>query len=77
MLFPFAIKMCIRDRIEGIKLKDNLRTIAPTNFGREITMPVSDILKDKQDKHYTIAKAALRSLSVKHIEYEDCLLYTS
>ena len=23
--------------IEGIKLKDNLRKIAPTNFGREIT----------------------------------------
>lgn len=57
--------------IEGIKLKDNLRKIAPTNFGREITMPVSDILKDEQDKHYTIAKAAFRSLSEKHIEYED------
>lgn len=57
--------------IEGIKLKDNLRKIAPTNFGREITMPVSDIQKDEQDKHYTIAKAAFRSLSEKHIEYED------
>lgn len=57
--------------IEGIKLKDNLRKIAPTNFGREITMPISDILKDEQDKHYTIAKAAFRSLSEKHIEYED------
>lgn len=57
--------------IEGIKLKDNLRKITPTNFGREITMPVSDILKDEQDKHYTIAKAAFRSLSEKHIEYED------
>lgn len=57
--------------IEGIKLKDNLRKIAPTNFGREIIMPVSDILKDEQDKHYTIAKAAFRSLSEKHIEYED------
>lgn len=57
--------------IEGIKLKDNLRKIIPTNFGREITMPVSDILKDEQDKHYTIAKAAFRSLSEKHIEYED------
>lgn len=34
-------------------------------------MPVSDILKDEQDKHYTIAKAAFRSLSEKHIEYED------
>ena len=29
------------------------------------------ILKDEQDKHYTIAKAAFRSLSEKHIEYED------
>ena len=57
--------------IEGIKLKDNLRKITPTNFGREITMPVSDILKDEQDKHYTLAKAAFRSLSEKHIEYED------
>lgn len=57
--------------IEGIFLNDNLRKITPTNFGREITMPVKDILKDEQDKHYTIAKAAFRSLSEKHIEYED------
>lgn len=57
--------------IEGIFLNDNLRKITPTNFGREITMPVKDILKDEHDKHYTIAKAAFRSLSEKHIEYED------
>lgn len=57
--------------IEGVKLKDSLRKITPTNFGREISMPVSDILKDEQDKHYTTAKAAFRSLSEKHIEYED------
>lgn len=57
--------------IEGLSLKDNLRKITPTNFGREITMPVQDILKDEQDKHYAIAKAAFRSLSEKHIEYED------
>lgn len=68
LIFIFELA---QKEIEGIKLKDNLRKIAPTNFGREITMPVSDILKDEQDKHYTIAKAAFRSLSEKHIEYED------
>ena len=57
--------------IEGRKLKDKRRKIEKKNFGREITMPVSDILKDEQDKHYTIAKAAFRSLSEKHKEYED------
>ena len=62
--------------IEGIKLKDNLRKMAPTNFGREITMPVSDILKDEQYKHYTIAKVAFRTPSEQHIEHENHELWS-
>lgn len=67
----YQLIVLAQKEIEGIKLKDNLRKITPTDFGREITMPVSDILKDEQDKNYAIAKAAFKSLSEKHIEYED------
>lgn len=67
----YRLIVLAQKEIEGIKLKDSLRKITPTNFGREITMPVSDILKDEQDKNYAIAKAAFKSLSEKHIEYED------
>lgn len=67
----YRLIVLAQKEIEGIKLKDNIRKITPTNFGREITMPVSDILKDEQDKNYAIAKAAFKSLSEKHIEYED------
>jgi hypothetical protein len=67
----YRLIVLAQKEIEGVKLKDNLRKITPTTFGREITMPVSDILKDEQDKNYAIAKAAFKSLSEKHIEYED------
>lgn len=67
----YRLIVLAQKEIEGIKLKDSLRKITPTNFGREIIMPVSDILKDEQDKNYAIAKAAFKSLSEKHIEYED------
>ena len=57
--------------IEGLLLKDNLRKIEPSYLGREITMPVKDILKDEKDDNYTIAKKAFKSLAGKGIEYED------
>ena len=60
-----------QQEIEGIKFKDNLRKITPTNFGREIVMPVSDILRNENDKNYSLAKTAFKKLSEKHIEYED------
>ena len=60
-----------QDEIKGIMIRDNLHKIEPTLFGREITMPVSDILKNETDKNYKKAKEAFGSLSQKHIEYED------
>lgn len=60
-----------QDEIKGIMIRDNLHKIEPTLFGREITMPVADILKDEEDKNYDKAKRAFRTLSQKHIEYED------
>lgn len=60
-----------QQEIEGIKFKDNLRKITPTNFGREIIMPVADILRNEEDKNYSVAKNAFKRLSEKHIEYED------
>lgn len=52
-------------------IRDNLHKIEPTLFGREITMPISDILKDESDKNYTIAKKSFGALSEKFIIYED------
>ena len=60
-----------QDEIKGIMIRDNLHKIEPTLFGREITMPVSDILKDESDKNYTIAKKSFGALSEKFIIYED------
>jgi hypothetical protein len=60
-----------QDEIKGIMIRDNMHKITPTLFGREITMPVADILKDEDDKNYDKAKRAFRTLSQKHIEYED------
>ena len=60
-----------QDEIKGIMIRDNLHKIEPTLFGREITMPISDILKDGNDKNYTIAKRAFGALSEKFIIYED------
>ena len=48
-------------------IRDNLHRIEHSLFGREITMPVADILKDEQDENYTIAKKAFGSLSDKFI----------
>ena len=60
-----------QDEIRGIMIRDNLHKITPTLFGREITMPVADILRNEKDQNYTIAKNAFRSLAQKGIEYED------
>lgn len=57
--------------IEGVKLKDNLRKIEPSDCGMNITMPVADILRDENDHNYAKAKAAFTSLSKKGAEYED------
>ena len=60
-----------QDEIKGVMIRDNLHKIEPTLFGREITMPISDILKDESDKTYTIAKKSFGALSEKFIIYED------
>jgi hypothetical protein len=60
-----------QDEIKGIKIRDNLHKIEHSLFGREITMPVADILKDEKDNNYEIAKRAFSRLSSKFIEYED------
>lgn len=60
-----------QDEINGILIKDNLRKIEHHLFGRVITMPVADILKDEKDFNYEIAKSAFIRLSSKHIEVED------
>ena len=60
-----------QDELKGIMIRDNMHKIEPTLFGREITMPVADILKDEDDKNHDKAKKAFRTLSQKHIEYED------
>lgn len=60
-----------QDEIKGVMIRDNMHKITPTLFGREICMPVRDILKDEKDENYTIAKKAFRSLAQKGVEYED------
>ena len=52
-----------QDEIKGIMIRDNLHKIEHSLFGREITMPIVDILKDEQDENYTIAEKAFSSLS--------------
>ena len=60
-----------QDELKGIMIRDNMHKIEPTLFGREITMPVADILRTEKDQNYTIAKKAFRSLAQKGVEYED------
>lgn len=62
---------CAQSELDGILIRDNMHKITPTLFGREIVMPVADILKNENDKNYKIAKNAFKSLSEKYIEYED------
>jgi hypothetical protein len=63
------VEMAQKDVVQP--LRENLRKIEPSDCGVNITMPVSDILKDETDKNYEIAKKAFRSLSKKGLEYED------
>lgn len=60
-----------QDEVKGIMIRDNMHKIEPILFGREITMPVADILRDQKDQNYTIAKKAFKSLAQKGVEYED------
>lgn len=60
-----------QDELKGIMIRDNMHKIEPTLFGRDITMPVADILRNEKDQNYTIAKKAFRSLAQKGVEYED------
>jgi hypothetical protein len=57
--------------LEGIRIKDHMRKIEPSDCGVNITMPVADILRDEDDHNYAKAKAAFTSLSKKGAEYED------
>lgn len=59
--------------LEGIRFSDGLHNIEPNKLMKlhEITMPVKDILANEEDKHYTQAKAAFKSLSKKGCEYEN------
>ena len=52
-----------QDEVKGIMIRDNMHKIEPILFGREITMPVADILRDQKDQNYTIAKKAFKSLA--------------
>lgn len=60
----------ILERRKLVKIKDYMHKIQPVQFGREITLPTSSILKKKQDENYTFAKKAFLSLAEKHIIYE-------
>ena len=57
--------------LEGVRIKDHMHKVEPTNCGVNITMPVADILRDEDDHNYTKAKAAFTSLSKKGATYED------
>lgn len=57
--------------LEGIKIKDHMHKIEPSDCGVNITMPVASILRDEDDHNYAKAKAAFTSLSKKGAEYED------
>lgn len=65
-----------QDDIKGVMIRDHMHKIQPTLFGKDITMPVADILKNEQDQHYTLAKKAFKSLARKGIEYEDDDMWT-
>ena len=60
-------------------LKENMRKVEPSGCGVNITMPVSDILRDENDNNYEIAKRAFKKLAKRGLEYEDSntWLYTS
>lgn len=66
-----------QDELNGVLIRDNLRKIEHSLYGREITMPVMDILKDEKDKNYAIAKKAFSDLQKKTLVYEDDRIWES
>lgn len=66
-----------QDEIKGVMIRDNLHKIEHSLFGRDITMPIKDILKDEKDENYTKAKSAFSSLQKKTAVYEDDNVWVS
>lgn len=61
-----------QSEIEGLKFRDDCRKVEHDLFGLvSITLPISSILANDNDKNYKKAKDALISLSQKYIIYED------
>lgn len=61
-----------QSEVEGLKFSDDCRKVEHDLFGLvSITLPISSILANENDKNYKKAKDALISLSQKYIIYED------
>jgi hypothetical protein len=61
-----------QSEIEGLKFSNDCRKVEHDLFGLvSITLPISSILANENDKNYKKAKDALISLSQKYIIYED------
>ncbi len=61
-----------QSEIEGLKFSEDCRKVEHDLFGLvSITLPISSILANENDKNYKKAKDALISLSQKYIIYED------
>jgi len=61
-----------QSEIEGLKFSDDCRKVEHDLFGLvSITLPISSILANENDKNYKKAKDSLISLSQKYIIYED------
>jgi len=61
-----------QSEIEGLKFRDDCRKVEHDLFGLvSVTLPISSILANDNDKNYNKAKEALISLSQKYIIYED------
>ena len=73
----YKIVEMLQDMIKGKKLnqKYNLQKTLFNDW--HVTMPISGFLKDEGDKNYAQAKAALKSLQAKLIEYEDERIWQS
>lgn len=63
--------------IQGLLIKDHMYKVhKPDERRRVVTMPVTSILKDEDDKNYAIAKKAFKTLACKGLEYEDDKIWT-
>jgi len=64
------VELC-QAQIKGQKLNDRF-SINPDLWGnRDVKIPISYLLKDKEDKNYTRIKNAVERLNEKKFEYED------